>query len=383
MANRVLKETSAIRQLSILRPVPTRVLTQKQVAAYVTRGVNSEGDSNGVRAANIYLRQTGLAPKNFDLKSAYSHLMGEQILGFYDNRTRSFTTSDRVGRGELETVMAHELTHALQDQHFDLTRLLSSAPHNGDGQLALRALVEGDATLSMSRFMARDPLRSFGMFMSALGHLAGGDTVQMSQAPSALRETVTFPYVAGLRFCTRLEAVGGWTQVSKAYAHPPVSTQQILHPSLYLAGKEPEEVAMPDVRRVLRGWQLLDFDVNGELGLRQVAGANGNEAQARAAASGWAGDRYAVYVGPKGADLIVQDSLWDDEDAATLWRAAYASRTNLRFGVRAPEIKRGALSVWNAAPDGVWLIQRGRRVVMLEGTVGAFNAARVLRALGI
>jgi hypothetical protein len=105
----------------------------------------------------------------------------------------------------------------------------------------------------------------------------------------------------------------------------------------------------------------------------------GDDAAARRAAAGWAGDRYSVYQGPKSSALIVQDCLWDTDQDALEWVQAYAKSTTNRFKLK-PE-QRGTLQVWNAAPNGVWLERRGRRVLALEGTVGAFNPTPVLKAL--
>ncbi|BCM90421.1 hypothetical protein IAD21_02273 [Abditibacteriota bacterium] len=384
MADRVMKETSAIRHLSIKRPVPTDVKTGAQIEKYMAAEIERQAKPDEIAAANLYLRQLGLAPKTFNIKTAYARLMGEQVAGFYSSRTRAFTTSTRVNPLELETVMAHELTHALQDQHFGLRRLENSPRHESDTTLALSSLVEGDATLVMTRYMSANPLRAFGMLASSLSTLLGGDkdSVELRQAPRMLRETLGFPYISGLKFVTQLHARGGWSSISNAFGRPPKSTQQILHFDQYLANKAPEKVAVPDVSRVLgSGWKLLDHDVNGELGLSLVAGEFVEPGVASAAAAGWAGDRYAVYSGPKGAVLVIQDSLWNNPASASYWRTTYALRTNTRFESRAKERHTGSLSLWNAAPDGVWLEQTGRRVIMLEGTVGAFDAKRVLAAL--
>ena len=382
MADRVLKETGAIRGLTVKRTVPTRVFSSAQIEAFMAKDLQTQAKANEIKAAELYLRQLGLAPKNFDLKNSYTRLLGEQVAGFYDTRTHAFTTSSRVAPLQLETVMAHELTHALQDQHFDLGRTDTWPKHESDSRIAFSGLIEGDATLVMTRYMTANPLRAFGVVVSSLGEIGKSNTALLNSTPRILLETLQFPYTSGLQFVTRLHARGGWDAVSRAYKRPPASTQQILHFDLYWQNKAPEKVAVPDVSRVLgSGWKLLDHDVNGELGLSQVVNEFVDAATARAAASGWSGDRYAVFTGPKGAVLVVQNSLWNDAASASKWRAAYATRTQNRFAGQSEEKRDGAISSWNVASDGVWLEQKGRRVVMLEGTVGSFNAKRVLAAL--
>lgn len=378
MVNRVLKETSVLRELSIKRPVKSGVQTRAQVEAMIGRQLKSSVSSAELGASQLFLRQLGLAPSNFDLRSSYTRLLGEQVAGYYDSKTGAFYTSDRISPGELEIVMSHELTHALQDQHFDLSRLDKWPRHDSDAKLAMSALVEGDATLVMSRYMTRNPLRVLGVMMSAFKPQS--DTAVFRSTPRLLRETLLFPYIQGLSFTTNLYGNGGWPRVSGAFTRLPQSTQQVMHFDKYLARKAPVMIPLRDARpRLGAGWQLLDHDVDGELGSTLVLGEFlTDKSEVDNATKGWAGDRYAVYGGPKNSALVVQDGLWDSESAARLWRDAYAKRTSLRFGKRAKVQQRGALCVWNVAPNGVWMERRGRRVVILEGTVGAFNPASVL-----
>lgn len=384
MVNRILREVSKIRQLSIVRPVPASVKTRPQIEQFVSGEIARQSSGNEISAADLYLTQLDLAPKNFDLRKSYTSLMGEQIAGFYDSRTRAFTTSDRVKPGELETVMAHELTHALQDQHFDLSKMDKQPKHESDGQLAYSSLVEGDATLVMTKYMTANPMRMLGAMMSSMGSLGGDDMKELKTTPRILREGLEFPYLAGLKFVTQLQTKGGWAAVSGAFGRVPKSTQQVLHFEDYVANKAPVHIPVIDVTRTLgNGWKLLDNDVNGELGLSVIASQNGNEDEAKAAAANWSGDRYAVYSGPKSAVLVVQDTLWNNEAGATRWRLAYSKRTQARFGSKVMLNVRDGMCVWNAAPKGVWMKQKGNRVVILEGTVGAFDPKRVLGTLGL
>lgn len=380
MVNRVLRETSALRGLSIRRPVRSGVQTRAQVEALFARQIQSV-PSDEVVASELYLKQLGLAPASFDLRRSTTSMMGEQVAGYYDPKSGTFYTSDHISPAELETVMAHELTHALQDQHFDLGRLERWPKHDSDSKLAMLSLVEGDATLVMSRYMMANPFRFLGMLGSALRPQASSAVLKSS--PRLLREMLIFPYLSGMGFTTNLYRQGRWPRVSRAFDQLPQSTQQVMHFDKYLARKAPVRVALRDVRAHLGArWKLLDHDVDGEEGSALVLGEYlPDKDEVARATNGWAGDRYAVYRGPKNTALVVQDCLWDSEIAARLWRDAYARRTGLRFGAGVAVQNRGALSVWNSGRNGVWMEQRGRRVVILEGTVGAFNPTPVLAAL--
>lgn len=379
MVTRVLRETSQLRGLSIKRAVPSGLTSRAKVERMIAEQIATEISGEEIAATEILLRQLGLAPKNFDLRKTYVRLLGEQVAGYYSSKNGTFYTSDTVSPLELETVMAHELTHALQDQHFDLKRLENWPRHDSDAQLAFSALVEGDATLVMSQYMTKSPLRALGMLVSAFKNPSGGQTLR--ETPAILVEGLTFPYVKGLDFATNLYQDGDWPQVSAAFRRLPQSTEQILHFEKYLAREAPVKVPLRDLKPVLgQNWTLLDHDVNGEIGAALITNEFlKNRAASDEAAKGWGGDRYSVYRNAKNAVLVVQDTVWDSEIEARQWREAYARRSTARFN-RGPQ-KRGALQIWNAAPDGVWMEQRGRRVLILEGTIGAFNPEKIVAAL--
>jgi len=379
MVNRVLKETSQLRGLSIVRPVKSGVQTRAGVEAMIRRELAGTS-SDELLASQVFLTQLGLAPRDFDLRKSTTSLLGEQVAGYYDPKSGTFYTSDHISVGELETVMAHELTHALQDQHFDLKRLESGPQHNSDARVALAALVEGDATLVMSRYMTANPFRFLGMLGSAL---VPHDSAAFGASPRALRESLLFPYMQGLTFNNQLVRMGGEAAVSRAFTRLPKSTQQVMHFELYLANKQPIPVPLRDVRPQLgTGWRLLDYDVNGEEGSALVLSQFlTDKAEVEAATKGWAGDRFAVYGGLNKAVLVVQDTLWDSEQAAQKWRDAYAKRTVARFPDHLNGTTIGQLTKWQSGTDGVWLERQGRRVLILEGTYSAFPSANVLAAL--
>jgi hypothetical protein len=383
MVNRVLRETSTLRGLPIKRPVKSGVRSRAAVEQMVTRLLKEENSSNEIAASELVLKQLGMAPANFNMRSYYVQLLGEQIAGYYDPKSKTFYTTPQVNRLELETVMAHELTHALQDQHFNLVRLKAGKEHNADAQMALSSLIEGDATLAMSRYAMSNPLRAFGVLLSPF--VSTHNTAVLQAGPRALRESLTFPYIQGAQFATSLYRLGGWPKVTAAFKDVPLSTEQILHVEKYFLSENPIPVPLRDVSPVLgQGWTLLDYDVNGEYGQQlELAEYAKTPDEAARAAAGWGGDCMAVYRGPKNAALVVQDTVWDNDKEALEWAQAYAKRSTTRLGVT-PQ-SRGALQVWNGTrkgkPNGVWMERRGRRVLILEGGVGAFNPAPVLANL--
>lgn len=372
LADNVLKETSTVRGLRIKKMVPCSMQSRAATQTMLQDSLKKSSSSNEIVAMNLYLKQLKLAPANFDLPDYYLKMMDEQLAGYFDARTDKFYTTSRVDRLQLQTVMAHELTHALQDQHFDLSRLEKWPKHDSDARLALQSLVEGDATLAMMQYTARNPFRSVALLASTL--LGGSNSATFTAAPLVLQDSLTFPYVNGMTFVSTLHKRGGWPAVNKAFHNLPASTEQILHPEKFLANEKPVLIPLRDITRQLgRGWKLLDHDVNGEFGLYITLKAGlKDQSKAQSAASGWAGDRLAIYQGPNGANLITQVTLWDNEEEARNFAQTYQQYISQRLANL--KMQSGAL-LWRSATSFSWLERRGKKVIIFEGTSSKINPA--------
>ncbi len=380
MVRAVLKETSQVRGLKVLRQVPAGIQSAAGVEKMVREQIAKSANADEVVGTELLLKKLGLAPANFDLKSYYVSMLGEQLAGYYDTKTKKFYTTEHVNRLQLETIMAHELTHALQDQHFDLTRLEKWPKHDSDAKMAISALVEGDATFTMARYAVNNPLRALGLLASSLS--PANSSPILTSGPNALKEGLTFPYVQGMNFARALYSHGGWAAVSGAFKRFPQSSEQILHPEKYLAREAPLKLRTPDLSPSLgKGWRRLDYDVNGEFGLALILKEFvASPTQVANAAAGWAGDQYAVYRGPQGQSLFAQVCAWDSAADAKEFFDAYIARTNTRYSIN-PASNNTSRAVWKIGEGDVWMERRGKRVVILEGLPSGANAANLAARL--
>lgn len=378
LADNVLRETAILRGLAIRKKVPCKVQSQTEVQSMLQDTMKKGATSNQMQAANFYLQQLRLAPKNFNLPEYYLKMLDEQLAGYYDPQTDKFYTTSRVDRLQLQTVMSHELTHALQDQHFDLSRLQKCPDHESDSRSAMQALVEGDATLAMMQYTARNPFRSLAMLASSL--MAGSSSQTFLGAPQVLQDSMTFPYVKGMAFASALHKIGGWRMVNAAYMRLPASTEQIMHIEKYLADDKPINVPVRDLIRFLGPeWTLLDQDVNGESGLYSILKEHIAEYEAATAAEGWAGDRCAIYHARNGAGLITQVALWDSENDASEFTQAYVHNAIARTKTQAKVIGNSLL--WKFGQDSIFLQRRGKKVVVLEAHATAVNLPSLAKLL--
>lgn len=370
--NEVLKETSELRQLPILRPVQSSAQSRAEIERMIMNNLDRETTPAEMHAAEATLKKLGLAPASFQFRSLLVRLLTEQVAGYYDPKAQQFHLADWIDIDGQKPIMAHELTHALQDQHFNLRRFEKWPKDDGDAELAAHALIEGDATLAMTQYVSNNPLRALA-FLKSLGS-TGLATEELDKAPRALRDTLLFPYQEGLIWTRTVYRYGGWADVSKAFSALPQSTEQILHPEKYFVHESPVKVTLPDIASLLRlrGWRRLDTDVNGEwstyLILDQFLKSS---AESRRAAAGWGGDRYAVYENGRGDVLFVSLWAWDTERDAREFFDAYVKRTELRYP-GSQNVSSLPDSRFMRTSEGAVLVEKsGKRVLVLEGLPNA------------
>jgi hypothetical protein len=246
----VLKETSEIRELAILKPVKSSAQSRSEIEHMLIKNLNDQMTTAEMHATEVSLRKFGLAPPEFEYRPFIIKLLTEQVAGYYDPKEQQFHLADWLDLEGQKPVMAHELTHALQDQHFNLRRFEKWPHGDADAELAAHALVEGDATLAMTIYMAKNPLVALAFSRSLTTGVA---TEQYDQAPRALRESLIFPYLQGSEWATQLYRRGGWTMVSNAFNKLPLSSEQILHAEKYFNYERPVKIVLPDVTNLLNG----------------------------------------------------------------------------------------------------------------------------------
>jgi hypothetical protein len=388
--NEVLKETSEIRELSVMRPVQSSAQSRAEIERMIMNNLDRETTPGQIHATEVTLKKLGLAPPDFNLRELMIRLLTEQVAGYYDPKTQQFHLADWIDVDGQKPIMAHELTHALQDQHFNLRRFEHWPKGDSDAELAVHALIEGDASLTMAVYVSRSPQRMLELFKS-LG-TAGAASEELDKAPRVVRESLLFPYQEGLRFTQTLHKYGGWSRISQSFSELPKSSEQILHAEKYFVHEAPVKITLPDLTTTLNGrragasgWKRIDFDVNGEWGTYLILDQflkSPNES--REASAGWGGDSYAVYENRAGEVLYVAISAWDREKDAREFFDAYVKRTESRYPNARPTAGPNlADSRQFETTDGGLVIQiRGARVLVLEGLTKQLAVRPLAGALG-
>src|SRR5258705_1487722 len=298
----VAKEVAKVRGLPLKKPIPNEVVDKDELRKRLLAMAQEEKTKAETKAEGIALARWGMIPYATDYETLLVDPRTEQIAGYYDPDTKKLTISRSAGDDPAwaEMVLAHELDHGLQDQSFDLKKFETLPDAEGDASAARRALVEGDGiALMLEVVLARNGVpvpwsnpQVTDAIEKAMAVPGNGDS--LDKAPLAIREAMIFPYRSGFTFVAALRRRQPWSAVDAAFARPPKSTEQIIHPERYLADDQPVPVAI-DAPPSLRGYTLAHTTVWGELGfslfLRSHAVA---PAPAAEAAAGRGGDRGIV-----------------------------------------------------------------------------------------
>jgi hypothetical protein len=315
------------------------------------------------------LRLLGLLPPDARLRELIGTALTGEVAGYYIPRADTLALVRGAGLEGLlaEVALAHELTHALEDQRFGIE------PHGASGFLrdravAAAALIEGSATLAMVDYLALT--QGLGRELPealrrrVLDELEGLALPASSGLPRYVRESLVFPYAAGGAFVSRIQSRGGWAAVDRAFGRDaPLSSEQILHPRKYDAGERPVRVRLGGYRReVPAGARLVARGDLGEFDTAQFLRDGNGRRRAERAAAGWGGSTFALWRLPGGRDLLAIGWVWDSSrDAAEFQAAARLSLERLGSPGAVNGGSRGAVAVV-LAPDAALARRVARRI---------------------
>lgn len=353
-----------MRGLVPTEPVITTLLSREELTQRVEEDLLAEFTAVDAHNDVLTMSAFDMLPPDFDLFTFSRDLYSEQIAGFYDPETNEFVVvseDDELDANE-QLTHAHEYMHALQDQHFELD-LLDDDGRDADASAALLSLAEGEATLMQMLYMLQGYV-DIAEILASAGELA---TPVLDSAPTILANSLLFPYTTGFEFAQTLYQQDGLVGLDAVWEELPQSTEQILHPERYLAGDMPQLVALPPLTDTLgAGWALVDEDVFGEFMLREYLGQELNAEQTDTAATGWGGDRYAVYTNETdAAQVMVLRLVWDTDDDATEFAALYPNYPAALLDTSS-QLQGNGGECWQGVENAICLFQSGRETTIVR-----------------
>lgn len=359
--DRIQERVIRLRELEARGPINRVFMKREDLRAHYQEKFFEDNPAEELETTQHLLELLGYIQPGTDIMGLWLDVLGEEVLGFYERDTKTVhVVSDQARFGPTDiATLAHEITHALQDQHWDLKAAYEARRDHNDRTLAFQALVEGDATLLHSLYSLRYlPTAGLG----ADGSSSSGSALQ--SAPLILQRELLFPYEEGVNFLLGHFLEGFWPAVNAVWRDPPESTEQILHPEKYRARELPMAIQMPDLAALLGSdWRLLDEDTLGELDWQILIEQYVDLPTAKQAAAGWGGDRFQLLRRETdGALLFGTRTGWDTEPDAVEFFEAYQRVAAGRHGAALQVMAEPDLFEFpdlEPAPHAAWAASAG------------------------
>jgi hypothetical protein len=394
----ILKFVSKDTTLPVRETVKRNLVNRNEVVAFIRKHMEEDEDSQRLRRSELVLKKFGLLPRNFDLQTFLIALLREQVAGYYDPKTKSVNLLDWIEPEQQKPVLAHELTHALQDQSFELDKYMKAGAgdlgaskkepslediETDEASTAHQAVVEGQAMVVLIDYMLAPTGQSITdspQLVEALkaGMLMGtADSVEFHNAPLYIKEALTFPYRYGLDFeAELLTRVGKQKAYVGAFKNPPRSTREIMEPTVYLSGEKLPAMPLADFKKDFKNYEKFDVGAVGEFDAAILMDQYAGTEVSRRLYPHWRGGYYYA-VRPKGdasAPLgVIYLSRWSSAEKASEFAYVYANGLKKRYsrghevGEDAKAAKRQNYTVETLTGTHSWLTEEGPVVIEVKG----------------
>ncbi|MGI4755651.1 MAG: hypothetical protein ACRYGF_02250, partial [Janthinobacterium lividum] len=396
----ILAFTSKDSHLKATRPVKRKLLTRDEVKRELSQKMSEDEGTKRLERSELVLKKFGLLDRDFSLRPFLLSLLTEQVAAFYEPKTRTVNLIDWVGVDEQKPVLAHELTHALQDDLVHLEKWGSPEPTAisknaeednrhivlDEASTARECVTEGQAMVTFIDYELKDANKTlatapeFGDKLRDLAMDTSGSPI-LARAPLLLQQSLLFPYSAGLGFEQALLTKSGVDGAfSGALQRPPTSSHEILHPEVYLTHAPVSVLTMPDIHGLLdKEWEPYDVGVMGELDVRIITELFGGRAMAGPLAVEWDGGIYyaaqrrsatAAQKSAKGSIGVLYYSQWKNRDTARSFMNVYAGALARKYdSIKQVQFQDGDPDhlLFSTEEGDVWLSLEDNSVFLSEG----------------
>src|SRR5271166_5945151 len=295
--------------------VKRRLVSKADVEKYAAGLMAKEEFTKRFAQEELSMKKLGFLPREFNLKEFLVKSTGQEIAAYYDDETKMISMLNWVPPDRQEPILAHELTHALQDQNYDLGKWMKAggkAEATDDVAIARKAVVEGQAMVVYVDYLLKPAGRSLEDTPALIYQMeepavkAVIDSQLMHDAPMILREAGTFAYNEGLIFEGELLHKGGKKMAfAGAFARPPRNSHEVLQPETYIQGEKLAPVRIPDMQEVLSNqYDVYDSGGIGELDVKALLKQFGERKIADDVSSAWQGGAYVTF---RRKDKVVAD----------------------------------------------------------------------------
>jgi hypothetical protein len=363
--------TARLRGLKPKAPILKGVKNRAEITQYLNERVQKDYDQQRLENEGKTLKKLGLIPAELDYLEFILKLLTEQVGGYYDPDQKTLYIASWVPLEEQKPIMVHELTHALQDQYFDIEGILDNHRNlkNDDCVLAHQALFEGDGMVLMLQYILEPLKRHFSelpdlaFIMRSQMSTTQSQFAVFSSAPEYVKEMLLFPYGYGASFLQQVwKQNPSWQSVNDIYSDLPASTEQIMHPEKYFADRDDPVPVEGEVHAAGLGdsWNVAYENVLGEFSLGLLLSLHLTGERSRRSATGWDGDQVLLLENEAGENAVLVSTVWDSEDDSEKFFAAMDEWFRQRY----PDTVRSG-----ASPAGFSIVKNGEfDIIRREGT---------------
>jgi hypothetical protein len=384
--------------LPVKKKVKKAVVSREQVERYINEKFKDDADRIRFERSELVQKKFGLLPRQFDLHDFLIKLLAEQVAGYYDEKTRTMNLLDWNEPEMQRPVMAHELTHALQDQSYNLEKMskhdeeiekrgldnLDELIRTDEESTCRSAVLEGQAMIVLLDYVLAPDDKSVAKMpqvvdmMQASMDKSRGSPI-FDSAPLLLQEELAFPYRQGMKFIKELLVAGGKELAyTGALDRIPRTTREIMEPSEYLAGRRVPPLLLPDLGFLKKDYEPFDAGAVGELDVNILLRIYADEKVAKKLTPEWRGGSYYA-AGKKGARPpdrnssahigLFYISKWATEEAAQEFTRIYAAALPKRYESlrREPAGSAGpGIQKYSSADGPIFIQVTGNVVVAVE-----------------
>ena len=395
--DQILQFASKDTAFPIKHEVKRHLASRNEVSTYLEKSLRDDKDAKRLRRTELVLKKFGLLPRDFDFEHSIVALLREQVAGYYDQKTKTMNLLDWVPAEQQRPVLAHELTHALQDQSFGLGKWLKRNSEDLDKKKditpadierdeadeTLEAVVEGQAEAVMVDYLLEPAGRSVWNAPEVLAELDADmlkgdpDSVVFKNAPIFLKESLTFPYRYGVEFVAAMGQDGGKPKAfAGLFKNPPRTTREIMEPKSYLSGERIDPLPVPNFREIFKNYERFDVGAMGEFDVSMLIDQYAGTETSHSLYPHWRGGYYYA-ARPKGdanAPLgLLYVSRWSTGEKAAQFATIYAKSLAKRYqhvqdvaedGAKSPATLE-KLQAWKGTQQ--WSTEEGAVVIEIEG----------------
>ena len=384
-ADTVFRQMSELTGLPIKSSLKKQIISRAEVEKYLSETLHADMTPQEIHIQEVTLQAFGLVPPDFNLEKFLIGFYTEQAAGFYDPHRKTMFIANWVEPDMQRLVLAHELTHALQDQSFDLEKFLKAVRTDDDASSARQAVVEGHATAAMIQEMIApmklEDMPSLEPLMAPIIQQQLEEFPAFTHAPFFFRFQALFPYIEGMGFMQRGLQAGGWKRLNSLFDDPPNTTKEIFEPEAYFEKQPLPKISLPHPAALagISGLSFLAENTMGELGYYALLGQLISEDEAKSVATRWLADRYLLYE-RAGAEptpgltrgsrqyILVSQTRWSSFESALAFFRDYHAILAHKYPELAPDQRSTTdLFIGTAANGQVILLHKGDVCLWAEG----------------